>query len=114
MPRVPENTLWLPIHRTSCVGLAPTLWRRRGARGQFLLSGGATPAPLVVFLFVALFIVVIAFVVVVVVVVVANVVVSDLCFQRLDLLLVRDLLVCNLFTYEVREAFGIDIPFGIE
>ena len=66
MSRVPENTLWLPIHGTSRVGLASTLWRRRGARGRFLLSGGATPAPLVVFLFVALFIVVIAFVVVIV------------------------------------------------
>ena len=94
----------------SRVGLAPTLWRRRGARGRFLCSGGATPAPLVVFCFAALFVV--AFVVVVVVV--ADVVVSDLRFQRLDLLLVRDTLVRDLFPYEVREAFGIDIPFGVE
>ena len=41
-----------PIHGMSRVGLAPTLWRSRGACGCFLLSGGATPALLAVFLFV--------------------------------------------------------------
>ena len=85
MSRVPENTLWLPIHGTSRLGLALTLWRRRGARGRFLLSGGATPAPLAVFCLVVAFVVAfIAFILVIVVVVifviVANVLVSDLGF----------------------------------
>ena len=61
----------------SRVGLAPTLWRRRGACGCFLLSGSTTPSPLVVFLFASLFV---AVVVSVVVIVCADVLISDLSF----------------------------------